>query len=148
MSGQNSATASFTASVTIIEPVEIQNISDMNFANIDARQGGIVILNPDNSRSTIGDVKLDDSNTVSAAMFEVKGQNGYAYDVSIPQGEFIMQSGTSSIVIRDFTLANESQSFNSIKQTLRLGASIEIEARQKPGIYVTPAPLEVTISYN
>ena len=41
---QTSATANFTASATIIQPITITTTSDMNFANIDAKNGGQIIL--------------------------------------------------------------------------------------------------------
>ena len=146
--GQNSATASFTASVTIIEPIEIKNTANMNFARIDAREGGSVTLHPDNTRSVTGDVKLEGSGNVSAAVFEVKGQNGYTYDISIPEGKYIMVNGSKKIVLKDFKLSSDSKSLNKDSQIIKIGATIDIEGNQKPGRYITPAPLEVTVSYN
>ncbi|SDS40552.1 protein of unknown function [Christiangramia echinicola] len=146
--GQSSASASFVASVTIIEPIEIRNNANMNFARIDAQGGGSVILNPDNTRSVIGNVKLEKSARVSAAVFEVKGQNGYTYDISIPPGEYVMVNGSKRIILKDFKLSSNSNSFHEDSQIIRMGATIDVEANQKSGRYITPAPLEVTVSYN
>lgn len=146
--GQNSASATFTASATIIEPIEVQTTSDMNFAEIDARNGGTVILNPDNTRSAFGDVQLKSSSAVSAAVFEVKGQNGYSYSINIPTGDFTMINGSKQINLKDFTVNTDSSTLNSDSQVIRMGATIEIEPDQEPGRYITPTPLEITVSYN
>lgn len=146
--GQNTASASFTASVTIIEPIEIKTTSNMNFASIDARQGGSVILSPDDTRTATGDIELKSSNGLSAAVFEVKGHNGYSYDIIIPNGEFIMTNGSEKVVLKDFKAFSASKTLDQNSQTIRMGATLEVGAQQKPGNYITPAPLEITVSYN
>ena len=148
MKGQQSASATFTASVNIIKPIEIRTISNLNFANIDASNGGSVILNPDNSRSANGGIKLENSQMASAASFEIKGQNGYAYSVNVPQGDYIMQNGSQKIILKDFRIAAAENGLNSDNQTFNLGATIDVQAQQKPGRYITPTPLEITVSYN
>lgn len=146
--GQQSATASFTASVNIIEPIAIETTSNMNFASIDARQGGSVILNPDNTRTSTGDVLLDAATNVSAAVFEVKGQNAYSYNINLPTGEFRMLNGASEIIIKDFKANFETGTISTDAQTIRLGATLQIDPEQKPGLYITSSPIEVTINYN
>ncbi|HKJ49550.1 MAG TPA: DUF4402 domain-containing protein [Christiangramia sp.] len=146
--GQNSATASFTASVTIIDPIEIRNTANMNFASIDARKGGSVTLHTDNTRTVTGDIILENASSVSAAEFEVKGQNGYTYDITIPEGNYIMISGTKEILLSNFKISSDSNTLNTDSQIFKIGATIEVEGNQKPGRYITPTPLEVTVSYN
>lgn len=146
--GQNSASANFTAIVNIVEPISIQTTANMNFASIDARNGGTVILNPDHSRVTTGDVQLDNSNNVSAATFEVKGQNGYSYNINIPQGSFSMTNGSEEIILRDLHATTRSNTLNSDRQIISIGASLDIEPNQEPGVYITPTPIEIMVSYN
>ncbi|MDR5590218.1 DUF4402 domain-containing protein [Christiangramia sp. SM2212] len=146
--GQNSASATFTASVNIVEPISIQTTANMNFASIDARNGGTVILNPDHSRISTGDVQLDNSANVSAATFEVNGQNGYSYNINISQNSFRMVNGTSEIVIRDFNTNSNKSTLNSDSQTINVGATLDIQANQEPGLYTTPTPIEIMVSYN
>ncbi|TRO66510.1 DUF4402 domain-containing protein [Christiangramia sabulilitoris] len=148
VTGQNSATANFTASVTIIEPVSIKTTSNMNFAEINAGTGGTVTLNPDNSRQANGGVELKPGGLTTAAEFEIKGQQGHAYDLQIPSGIYSMSNGANEIIIRDFALSELPQHLEEDTQKIRLGATLEIPANQKPGRYVTPTPLEITISYN
>ncbi|MCB7480124.1 DUF4402 domain-containing protein [Christiangramia sediminis] len=145
--GQYSASANFTASANIIEPVSIRTTSNMNFANIDAGNGGSVILKPDHTRSTTGDVRLDNTANVSAATFEVNGQNGYAYTINIPTESFRMLNGTDELVLKNFNTGTISV-LTSDSQTISLGATLEVAAAQKPGLYTTPYPIEITVSYN
>ena len=144
---QNSASANFTASATIIEPISIRTTSNMSFASINAGNGGSVILNPDHTRSATGDVRLDNSGNVSAATFEVMGQNGYSYNINIPSGSFKMVNGPDELVLKNFNTGSSSV-LTSDSQTISLGATLEIEPQQKPGLYITPSPIEITVSYN
>ena len=148
MWGQSSASATFTASVTIIKPIEIRTTSNMNFSHVETIKGGSVTLNPDNSRSTVGFVELKNGDLASAATFEVKGQNGYSYDISIPQGEYVMSNGHKEIVLRNFKATTESSTVSKEYQIIRIGATLDIPENQTPGKYFTPTPLEVTVSYN
>ncbi|WP_207388430.1 DUF4402 domain-containing protein [Gramella sp. KN1008] len=135
------------ATVTIIEPVQIENTSNMNFASIDARKGGTVTLHPDNTRSSSGDVLLDEASGVSAASFRIKGQSGYSYNIIVPQNEILMSNGKSSLTLKDFTVDYQGL-FNDNTETVRLGASLDVGAGQQPGNYRSIAPIEVTVSYN
>ncbi|PTX43131.1 uncharacterized protein DUF4402 [Christiangramia gaetbulicola] len=146
--GQNSATASFTASVTVIEPIEVKTTSHMNFANIDAREGGTVILHPDNTREAIGSVNLESNSEVSAAVFEVNGQNGYSYDIALPESSYILTNGSENITIKDFQSDFSSGNFSGSSQNVRVGASIYINPDQEPGVYTSQTLLQVTVNYN
>ena len=147
--GMAQATANFTASVTIIQPIGITNTANMNFANLDAKSGGTIILNPDNTRISQGGVELADGNTVSAATFEVTGQEGYTYSITLPNSNQVLTNGTDDIIIRDFTssLKNEG-SLAGGSQTLRVGASLDINPNQTPGNYTSPGGFNITVNYN
>ncbi|MGY5847319.1 DUF4402 domain-containing protein [Salegentibacter sp. HM20] len=145
--GQASATATFTASATIIEPVGITTTSNLNFANIDARNGGEVILRPDNTRNSTGDLILEDGN-VTAASFEITGQQGFSYSVSLPQGEFELSNGAESMIIKDFTSDMEGGFFGEGPGVIRVGASLQVKPNQIPGIYHTTTPLQLSVNYN
>ena len=144
---QNSASATFTASVTVISPIEINTISNMNFASIDARKGGTVILRPDNTRASNGSVVLDNSTGLSAASFLVKGQDAFSFDIALPKGSYTLKNGDQSITIKDFT-SDFNPVLNDGRQTINLGATLEINPDQKPGTYNSSTPLQVTVNYN
>ena len=147
--GMAQATATFTASVTIIQPIGITNTANMNFANLDAKSGGTVILGSDNTRSSQGDVALADGNTVSAATFEVTGQAGYTYSITLPNSDHVLTNGTDNIIIRDFTSSLKDEGALALgSQTLSIGASLDINPNQAPGNYTSPGGFNVCVNYN
>ncbi|CAM4209290.1 DUF4402 domain-containing protein [Gillisia limnaea] len=146
---QTSATANFTASATIIQPITITTTSDMNFANIDAKTGGQIILTPDNIRTSSGGVVLAGEENLSAATFIVTGQSGYTYDISLPEDIYTLSNGIENMVINNFTSSiSNGNLIADESQIIRVGATLNVNANQTPGFYSTPAPLNVTVNYN
>lgn len=145
---QASATANFKASATIIEPIGITTTSHMNFANIDARNGGTVTLNPDNTRTATGGLELKEAANVSAATFLVTGQQEYSFNISLPQGSHQLRNGEKAMTIQDFTAELNQSSLGDGPATLMVGASLFVNPDQEPGIYKTVADLQVTVNYN
>ena len=146
-SGQ--ATANFTASVTIIQPVGITTTSNMDFANLDAKTGGEIILTPDNLRITTGGVEIAEGGLVSAASFEVTGQRGYTFAISLPEDQYLLSNGSENIVIRDFTSNYDGTGLLAKgSQRISVGATLDVKPNQVPGNYISQNPLNVTVNYN
>lgn len=145
---QASATANFKASATIIQPIGITTTSHMEFANIDAKNGGAVILTPENTRIANGDLALAEGGTVSAATFEVTGQSGFAFGISLPQGSHALTSGSESMLLQDFTTNYDGSSIAGDGKTIKVGASLIVNPNQQPGDYKTNSDLQVTVNYN
>jgi len=145
---QASATANFSASATIIQPIGISTTAHMNFANIDAKSGGAVILSPENTRSANGELELTEGGSVSAAAFKVTGQSGYAFDISLPKGSHQLVNGSESMSIQDFTTNYTGDGLATHGNTIRVGASLIVNPNQKPGDYKTLSDLQVTVNYN
>ncbi len=149
LKAQTSATANFTVSATIIQPISITTTSDMNFANIDAQTGGKIILTPDNIRQSIGGVVLAGEENLSAATFIVSGQQGYTYDISLPEDTYTLTNGIENMVIDNFTSSlNSGNLIADESQIIRVGATLNVNANQTPGLYSTSAPIKVTVNYN
>ncbi|MFV8225850.1 DUF4402 domain-containing protein [Christiangramia aquimixticola] len=146
--GQSSATATFTATVNIIQPIQITTTSHMNFADVDAQSGGEVVLNPDNSRITKGGVLLQNSENASAASFMITGQSDLSFAVEIPSDEYKMTNGNDEIIIKDFSTNIKTKDIKKGVQIIRVGATLELQPNQEPGKYTNAAPLAVTVSYN
>lgn len=143
------ATANFNASVTIIQPTEITTTSDLSFARIDAKNGGEVTLSPDNRRTASGSVELCDGGNISAASFKVTGESGYTYAVTLPNGNYELINGSGSIVINNFTTdAKSDHALVAGIQTIHVGATLNVNAAQNPGIYKSPGGFNVTVNYN
>lgn len=146
---QTSASASFSASVTIVEPIGITTTSDMNFARVEAGEGGLVILAPDDSRIAQGGIQLAEGETGTAASFEVIGTEGFAYDLSLPKGSFFLSNGTEEIVIKDFKSDIEgSGNLSGGSQVVKVGATLEVNPNQTPGNYSNSNGFTVTVNYN
>jgi len=145
---QASATANFTASATIIQPIGITTANNMQFANIDAKNGGAVILTTEDTRVTNGDLELAEGGTVSAATFEVTGQTGFAFGISLPQGSHSLNSGSESMLLQDFTTNYNGSSIAGDGKTIKVGASLIVNPNQQPGDYKTNSDLQVTVNYN
>ena len=143
------ATATFTASVTIIQPIEITTTSHMNFAHLDAQQGGEVVLTPNNLRKATGGVILSEGGVVSAAAFKVTGEPGLSFDISLPDSQHTLSNGSENIVIRDFVSSMSGiANLGSGTKEFSVGATLDIEAGQAPGLYSSTEAFEVTVNYN
>lgn len=143
------ATATFNASATIIQPIGITTTSDLNFANLDARNGGAVTITPDNSRISLGDVNLAEGGNVSAATFKITGQKGFTYAISIPKEDYVLTSGSESMIINNFTTdAIGNNTIAEGSQTIHIGATLNVHPNQTPGNYVSPSGFNVTVNYN
>ncbi|HSM62881.1 MAG TPA: DUF4402 domain-containing protein [Gillisia sp.] len=143
------ATANFTASVTIIQPIGITTTSDMNFANVDAKNGGTITLTPNSTRTSTGDLELAEGGSISAASFEVTGEPGLTYAVTVPNNDYVLSNGSESIIINNFTTDfNSDNALATGSQTINVGASLEVNPNQTPGNYVSQGGLNVTVNYN
>jgi len=80
---QNSASASATANATIICPINIVNEANLNFGNVVSGNGTAHVDNT-NSESYTGNVAPGtNAGTHSAAQFNVTGQSGSTYAISM-----------------------------------------------------------------
>ncbi|MDA6070861.1 DUF4402 domain-containing protein [Flavobacterium sp. AC] len=144
------ATATATASATIVTPISITNASDMNFGNI-ATDGtvGTVVLAPDNSRTITGGVTLPAaSGTVTAAAFTVSGSDSYTYAITLPSS-VIIASGTDQMTVDNFTSTPATiGTLSSGSETITIGATLNLVASQAEGSYTSAAPFAVTVNYN
>lgn len=142
-------TANFNASVTIIQPIAITTISDLSFANVDAKNGGNVTLSPNSERTTTGGVELADGGNVSAATFEITGESGYTFAVTLPADNYVLTNGSESIIINNFTTDfNSGNSIAAGSQTIKVGATLNINPNQTPGKYVSQGGFNVAVNYN
>src|SRR5476651_644067 len=102
------ATATASASATIITPISIAKTVDMNFGNVavSATIAGTAILAPGSTRTTggAGGVTLPaTAGTVTAASFNVTGQGTYTYAITLPSGIIAITSGANSMNLTAFT---------------------------------------------
>lgn len=143
------ATANFTVSVTIIQPVGITTISNMNFARLDAKLGGEVILTPNGTRMTSGGMEVAEGGQVAAATFEVTGEAGFTFAITLPEDQYVLSNGSDQIIIRDFKSDVGGAAFpEEGSQRIYVGATLVVPSNQAPGTYRSQSPLIVTLNYN
>jgi len=143
------ATATFNASVTIIQPIGITTTSDLSFANVDAKNGGDITLTPNSTRTSSGDVTLAEGGNVSAASFEITGEPGYTYSVTLPSDNYVLTNGSETIEINNFTTDfNSNKALAEGSQTVNVGATLKVNPNQTPGNYVNQGGFNVTVNYN
>ncbi|HOM62211.1 MAG TPA: DUF4402 domain-containing protein [Dysgonamonadaceae bacterium] len=146
-----SASASASANATIITPIAIAQVADLNFGNIVAGIGaGNVTVGTDGIRTSIGDVILPTATpgTVNAAEFTVTGLANATYAITLPTSIDISTTGGEIMTVTDFT-SNPDEAGKLAadgKQTLLVGATLNVGANQPAGAYT--GEFSVIVNYN
>ncbi len=147
---QYNATAS--ASATIITPITMSLLSNMNFGNVAvaAGTGGTVKMDTLGNRLPASGVTLPaTSGTVSAASFTVSGAAGYTYSISFPLS-CVITDGTHNMTV-DAINSNPATTGtlgSDGTQKLEFGATLNVNAGQAAGAYTNTTGLSVTVNYN
>lgn len=147
---QESATA--TATATIVTPIAIDKVVDMNFGNlaVQSTNGGTCVLAPAGTRTRTGGVTLPTTaGTVAAASFTVTGTDGYTYAITLPSSAVTLTSNGNTMTATAFTSDPIGTGLLTAgTQTLNVGATLNVTAAQPAGVYVTGTPFTVTVNYN
>ena len=149
------ATATASASATIITPISIVKTVDMNFGNVavSATIAGTAVLAPAGTRTTggAGGVTLPATNgTVTAATFTVSGQASYTYAITLPSTCTITDGSSNTMVVNGFTSNPSATGTLSTggSQTLTVGATLNVAAAQPSGAYTNATGVPVIVNYN
>ena len=146
--GQASATATSTA--TIITPITLTKVNNMNFGNILVSGTlGTVVLTPASARSLTGGVSLASTGTVTAASFTVGGDGSNTYAITLPSGATTLTSGANTMTCDTWTsIPSSTGVLSSGSQTLNVGATLHVAANQATGTYVSGTAFTVSVDYN
>jgi Domain of unknown function (DUF4402) len=141
-----SASAPFAAKARIVTPISIAWVSDMNFGDVVAG-AGTVVLTPAGGRSVTGGTNLGNPLGVSAATFTVSGQANSTYSIGFPPAATIA-SGANTMNVGTFTSTPTPTGLLSAggTQTLNLGATLTVAAAQATGSYT--GNFNVSVNYN
>lgn len=151
------ASATATASATIVTPISIVNAGDMNFGNVAvSATAGTVILAPAGTRTLTGGVTLPGTaGTVTAAQFTVNGQADYTYAITLPTGDLTLTNATAqTMIVNTFsssTLNNSGTAAGVLTlgtDTVSVGATLNVGATQVAGLYENATGFDVTVNYN
>lgn len=150
---QASASATATSSATIVTPIAISEVTNLDFGNvaISASTAGTVTMPATSAgvRTPFGGVTLPVvDGTHQAASFDVTGEGNYAYTVTLPSGDLDIASGLNHMQVNTFTQSAGAGTLTSGAQTIYVGATLNVDAAQPAGTYVSGTPFTVTVDYN
>ena len=146
------ASATATATDTIVTPISISKNSDMSFGNIAVQSatGGTVVLAPAGTRTSTSGVTLPaTTGSVSAASFTVNGTGSYTYAITLPTSLTLTHTnGVQTMSAGTFTSTpSGTGTLTSGTQNLTVGATLTVAAGQLSGVY-TSGNFNVTVNYN
>lgn len=144
--------ASASSAANIIGPISISKTVDLNFGNVavNSTLGGTVVLDPAGTRTQTGGVTLPViTGTVSAAQFNVSGQSGTTYSITLPASVVLADGASHNMTIDNFTSTpSATGSLASGTETISVGGTLHVAAAQVSGLYTNAADLVVTVNYN
>lgn len=150
VNAQAEAEATARAAATIIQPITIENTRDLNFGDIavNSTSGGTVVLPTTGERSSTGGVTLPaTTGTVTSARFIVTGVDGYAFSIQLPNSITLSGTGDPMTVSSIVSTPSANGTINGETEIL-VGATLEVNANQTPGLYENTEDLTVTVDYN
>jgi hypothetical protein len=138
------------ATGTVIAPIQIKKAADLVFGSFAAgANGGTVIISTAGARDKSGDVVLSGT-TAAAAKFDVTGEGGLTYSITLAPSPLIRNGGTETMT---FTAASDiasgalsGTSGTAGAQSFSVGGVLSVGAGQLPGTYV--GSVKATVAYN
>ncbi len=151
------ASADANASATVIRPIAItaDNASPLSFGNIVAGGGGTVVIDAAASPTPVltGVTRPGTQvGTISAAKFDVSGEGGFTYAITLPAAARTLTSGSDTMSVASFTSSvgatgTLSGSLGSAgTQSFYVGGTLTVVSAQAAGTYVGTVP--VSVDYN
>ena len=143
--------ATSTATATIVAPITISKVIDLNFGNVAVgNTSGTVKLTPAGVRSSTGGAVLTTVvGTVSAASFTTTGQVGSTYSITLPNAPTTLKSGGNTMTCDQWTSSPRPDGILTTgTQTITVGATLNVTANQATGVYISTAPFPITVNYN
>ena len=145
------ATKTATASATIIGPISLTKVTDMNFGNIAVgTAAGTVVLAPAGGRTATTVTLPAVTGTVTAATFVVTGEGTSTYAITLPASNVIrIGAAGATMTVNNFTSTpSGTGALTGGTQNIAVGATLNVAASQATGTYVSIAPFDVTVNYN
>ncbi|MDI5888800.1 MULTISPECIES: DUF4402 domain-containing protein [Flavobacterium] len=153
---QQTASATSSASTTIVAPIAISKTTSMTFGSFATGTAGTLVMSPQAVRTSTGGVKLTAATgSPTAAAFTVTGEGSYGYTVTLPSSLTLTTAttGTGTIktmVVDTFTssLASGIGALASGTQNFTVGATLNVGIDQAIGLYENTTGFTVTVNYN
>ena len=149
------ATATADAAATIVAPISIVKNADLNFGNIAVNSlGGTVVLEASaaSTRSIggAGGVSFPaNTGAVTSAVFTVSGEAGYTFDMAVITPSVTLSNGTETMVASNFTVSHPTGTLSATgDETVYVGADLDVNGSQAPGLYTSTSSFSVLVNYN
>ena len=150
MNANAQASADGTSTTTVIAPIEITAANDLAFGNVteDGTGGTITVTAASSATATGADGAQAVDGTVTAGSFNVTGQNGNPYNITVPGDGVVSLSGSltgsAAIPVSGFT-PNISTGIIGTDNTFYVGGTITLAAGQAVDSYT--GTYTVTVQY-
>jgi spore coat protein U-like protein len=149
------ATASATSTSVVVTPIQISKATDLSFGAIaSSGTAGTVTLTPGGTR-TVGGGAVAAGGVSTAAKFDVTGQAGLTYAISMAGTSANLTSGSDTIpftVISDVTASAITTGIAATgtltggAQSIYVGGALTVAANQAAGTYT--GTVAVAVNYN
>lgn len=142
------ASASFSATATVVSPIAIAKNADLAFGKFIANTGGTVVVSTTGARSQTGNVSLISlGSTQTAASFAVTGEGTSGYAITLPTSATIASGGGNTMTVGTF---NSNPSGTGVltagAQTLLVGGTLTVTSGQATGNYT--GSFSIGVDYN
>ena len=144
-----SSTATASASARIVTPLEITKNVDLAFGNIAAGpSAGTVTIATDGTRNGNGGVTLITAGSISnAAQFSIVGYPSATFAIALPSSINIENGGFLMSVDNFVSDLGATSTLDGLGEAgLNVGATLNVNAGQEPGLYT--GSFDVTVAYN
>jgi hypothetical protein len=147
----SSAFAKTTASVTLLEVLQLTKVEDMSFGRLVNGSVGSVNLSTTGERSVIGVTAIGESGW-KPARFEVSGTPNFEYYIGLPN-EVTLEKDGNQLVVQNLVAKPSSATENGLKGIITSNAFFTVGGKLvisspnfPPGSYHTS--FEVSVGYN
>ena len=148
---QVKASANVRVRAVIVEPIEITKSVDLNFGNVIAGYtDGTITLSPDGVRTANGaQISSSVPGQISAAE-AIVSHGEYNYSITLPESFTLFNESNPNkmMIINQFQVTPVTGVGIPGDDILKIGATLNLEANQIPGVYTNSEGFNVTVSYN
>jgi len=141
-------TASATVQATVKRPITIDKVDDLDFGNVLAGgTSGTVVMPTNGGRFRTGGVTLGPLASEGPAIFNVAGDPGASYGITIPSS-LTLDHNTDHMTVDAFvsTPSTNGTLDGDGKNVLKVGGTLHVDANQASGVYTQS--FTVTVAYN
>jgi hypothetical protein len=138
-----------TAGATLIHPLTVTKLRDMDFGALSVGVAGTAVLEPNaNALTTTGGV-ASIGGSPTCAQFVGAAQSNSVVNINIPTNTIALKrvGGTETMTVSNFTLQGQSKRALAKAQsfTFRVGGTLNVAANQVEGLYT--GTFDVTVQY-